>query len=74
MNHTTHDEQSANLPQPEPERDTGHLPDTLTFFMTRAQRTRVLRALREDHNDRTRALLCARGLSEGAIPRKGVRR
>lgn len=71
MNHTTPDEQ---IPHPRPERGSGHLPDALTFFMTRAQRRRVLRALREHHNDRTRALLIALGLGDGAQARRGVRR
>lgn len=74
MNQTTHHEQHPQPPQPKPERGTGHLPNALTFFMTRDQRTRVLRALRTHHDERTRALLIALGLRDHSSAEQGVRR
>jgi len=44
-------------PNPEPTR--AHLPSALTVFLTALQRRAALRALREIHTDRAKALLTA---------------
>jgi len=46
-------------PKPAPPPDPDTLPHPVTFFLTRAERRRVLRALRAIHADRRRALLVA---------------
>lgn len=51
------------LNQPRIEDHDGQLPSALTFFMPRAQRNMVLRALRVLAPDRTQALLLAVGVS-----------
>lgn len=66
MRNTTHEP----LRQPIIERGTGTLPSALTFFMTREERTAVLRSLAKHSNDRTRALLIAAGVE---LAGEGVR-
>lgn len=46
-------------PVPAASPDPDSLPHPITFFLTSAERTRVLRALRAIHPDRSRALLAA---------------
>ncbi len=55
MRNTTHEA----LPQPRRERGSGHLASALTFYVTRAQRARILRILGQLSDDRARALLIA---------------
>ena len=48
------------LPNPKAD-DPSAVPSVVVFFVTRAQRTRILRSLRQLSDDRTRALLIALG-------------
>ncbi|MEZ6242704.1 MAG: hypothetical protein R3B57_06635 [Phycisphaerales bacterium] len=50
------------MPAPRDAGDAGELPHALTFFLTSAQRTAVLRALRRVDEDRARALLRVLGV------------
>ncbi|MGJ8636867.1 MAG: hypothetical protein ACSHX5_08490 [Phycisphaerales bacterium] len=47
------------IPQPKPEPTQDHLPAALTFFLTRQQRTQILRALKQLNPNRTAALINA---------------
>lgn len=49
----------SNVPQPIKEQSQSHLPAALTFFLTRKQRTQILRALKALNQDRTAALIKA---------------
>ena len=49
------------------ERDEEALASALTFFLTRSQRSRVLRALRRVHPQRARALLITLGLEDTGV-------
>lgn len=52
---------NQRLSKPVLETHTDELPTALTFFLTRAQRTHVLRSLRAFDTDRAKALLIALG-------------
>lgn len=47
------------IPQPKPEPTQDHLPAALTFFLSRQQRTQILRALKSLDPNRTAALINA---------------
>tara|TARA_R110000868_G_scaffold119469_1_gene316709 strand:+ start:447879 stop:448124 length:246 start_codon:yes stop_codon:yes gene_type:complete len=50
---------SPSIPQPQQEPNQHHLPAALTFFLTRKQRTQILRALKALDQNRTAALISA---------------
>ncbi len=50
---------SSPIPQPIKEPNQSHLPSALTFFLTRAQRTQILRALKSFDQNRVTALIKA---------------
>jgi len=56
------------LPIPRNEAHSGTLPSALTFFVSRAQRAAILRALKQLSDDRSRALLIALGEIEPGHP------
>lgn len=60
-------EQPGLPPMPVRERDEEALASALTFFLTRSQRSRVLRALRRVHPQRARALLITLGLEDTGV-------
>jgi hypothetical protein len=49
----------THIPQPKQEHNQHHLPAALTFFLTRKQRTQILRALKALDQNRTTALIRA---------------
>jgi len=49
----------SQIPQPIKEQNQQHLPSALTFFLTKKQRTQILRALKNINQDRTAALIKA---------------
>jgi hypothetical protein len=49
----------THIPQPKQEPNQHHLPAALTFFITRKQRTQILRALKALDQNRTTALIRA---------------
>lgn len=55
----------STLPQPRVEHDPGGLATAVTFFVSRAERAMVLRALRRLSDDRGRALVQAIERLEG---------
>lgn len=60
-------------PQPIPTTSTTRLPCGVTFFLTHAQRARVLARLARHGPDRTPALLAALGLNDESYSRNKPR-
>lgn len=58
----------ANPQKPKPAPNPADLPHPLTFFLTSRERAAVLRALRERHQCRARALLLALNLETERRP------
>jgi hypothetical protein len=50
---------SDQIPQPKHEPNQSHLPAALTFYITKKQRTQILRALKALNPNRTAALMNA---------------
>lgn len=58
---------NQRLSKPVRETHTHELPTALTFFLTRTQRTQVLRSLRALDTDRAKALLIALGTESKGV-------
>ncbi|MFK7883571.1 MAG: hypothetical protein AB8F26_05230 [Phycisphaerales bacterium] len=56
---------------PKPPTPVSELPDAITVFVTRSERTAVLRALRAIHPDRANALLLALGIDASSPSLRG---
>lgn len=50
---------TQQVPQPHIETDQSHLPSAVTFFLTKEQRTKILRLLKSIDENRSQALITA---------------